>query len=522
MPLPEKGAPWPPIDPAIRSDIADWAAWWSASPDRLAYRYTREGSGRNRHGTPENRPSQYRGGIVGTVARWFWGEPTPFGEKRTNLHMPLARDIARTSADLLYSEPPRLIAENPQTQERLERLMAEGLRRTLLARAEASAALGGGYLRIVWDKAISPEPWISTIRADGAAPTFVHERLRGATFWTVLGVDGQTVIRHLERHEPGVILHGVYEGTEDNLGRPVDLTAFEQTRGFLPVQPLPRSMEQRLACAYIPNTTTAPDWHDLPGSAGLGVSDYQGSETLLSAIDETYTSWMRDVRLARSRIIVPSGYLQSQGAGRGVAWEDREVYAEMNIPPTGDKSITINQFAIRHAEHQATIADLFGRVVRNAGYSSGTFGDDSGGPAVTATEIKASTARSMATRARKSEVEGVYVPELVETLLMLESSDLFPGAGVEVERPEMLFADSVQDDVKYLAESAALLRQGEAASTEALVALVNPDRDADWQAAEVERILRESGRSVADPALTGSEGNGGPGFPAAGGGPFGE
>lgn len=503
MPLPEKGRPWPPVDPAIRSDIADWAAWWSASPDRLSYRYTRERSGRNRHGTPENRPSQYRGGIVGTVARWFWGEPIPLGEKRSKLHLPLARDIARTSADLLYSEPPKLEAENSATQERLERLLNEGLRRTLLQRAEGSAALGGGYLRIVWNREIAPEPWISTVRADGAAPEIFHGRLRAVTYWTVIGVDGQKVVRHLERHEPGHILHGVYEGTEDNLGKPVDLKAFPATAAFLPVQQLP--IGNRLASTYIPNTLTAPDWDDIPGAAGLGTSDFQGAEPFLSAIDETYTSWMRDIRLAKSRIIVPAGYLQSQGPGLGVAWEDREVYAEMNIPPTGEKSITTNQFVIRWHEHRETAAELAGQVVHHAGYSGSTFGNDSDGPAVTATEIKARGARSMSTRARKCDLEQVGVPELVETLLMLEKSELFPGAGVPVERPTMLFADSVQDDIKYLAETALQLRQAEAASTEVLVALTNPDRDTDWQAEEVRRILRESGRDVSDPTATGAE-----------------
>jgi hypothetical protein len=51
------------------------------------------------------------------------------------------------------------------------------------------------------------------------------------------------------------------------------------------------------------------------------------AETFLSAIDETYSSWMRDIRLAKSRIIVPAGYLASTGPGMGAGWEDREVYA---------------------------------------------------------------------------------------------------------------------------------------------------------------------------------------------------
>jgi len=516
MPLPEKGATWPPIDPAVRADMADWSAWYSANPDRLAYRYLNRRTDNARYGQPHNRPSQYRGGLVGTMARWFWGEPTPLGEKRANLHMPLARDLARTSADLLFSEPPKLLAEDTATRDRLEDLMETGLRRTLHARGEASAALGGAYLRIVWDRAISDRPWISHVRGDCAAPEFVHGRLRAVTYWTVLGVDGQTVIRHLERHEPGAILHGIYEGTEDNLGKPLDLSAFPETRGYLPVQTLP--IGRRLASVYIPNTLTAPDWHDLPGAAWLGTSDFQGSETFLSAIDETYTSWMRDVRLARSRILVPSGYLQSMGPGRGVAWEDREVFAEMNIPPTSDHQITLNQFAIRHVEHRETIAELMGRVIHTAGYSGGTFGDDSGGPAVTATEIKARSARSMSTRARKSDLDTVGIAEITETLLIMEASGMFPGLeAAPVERPQVLFQDSIQDDVKVLAESAALYRQAEAMSTETLVALVNPDRDAEWQAEETRRIMRESGRDVADPAAVGAEGPGAPGFVAPAG-----
>ncbi|MFD6968371.1 capsid protein [Streptomyces sp. NPDC059949] len=513
MPLPDKGAPWPPIDPAVRSDIETWSAWYSANPDRLTYRYQNRRNDPSRYGAPANRPSQYRGGLVGTVARWFWGEPTPLGEKRANLHLPLARDLARTSSDLLFSEPPTLLTDDTGTRERLEQLMEDGLRRTLLAQGEMSAALGGAYLRIVWDLTISDRPWISLVRADGAAPTFVHGRLRAVTYWTVLAVDGQTVVRHLERHEPGVILHGVYEGTEDNLGKPLELTAFTETAAFLPEQPLP--IGNRLASTYIPNTVAAPDWHDLPGAAGLGTSDYQGSETFLSAIDEVYTSWMRDVRLARSRIIVPAGYLQSNGPGQGVSWEDRDVYAPMNIPPTGEHGITLNQFEIRHLSHRETIADLSSKVIRTAGYSGGTFGDTEDGTAATATEIKARTARSMSTRARKCELEAVGIADIVETLLILEASPMFPSLpSVEVERPKVQFRDSVQDDIKVLAETAELLRRAEGASTETIVALANPDRDADWQAEEVRRINRESGRDVADPTATGAEGPGSPGFGA--------
>jgi A118 family predicted phage portal protein len=509
MPLPEKNTNWPPIPSPIREDMEDWAAWFSANPDRLAYRYRNRGTRSYATGQPgqvQNRPSQYRGGLVGTVARWFWGQPTPLGEQRANLHMPLARDIARTSSDLLYSEPPTLKATTQATQERLEALMDVGMKRTLIAAGETGAALGGAYLRIVWDDDISDRPWISLVHADGAAPEFAHgDKLRAVTFWTVIAVDGQRVVRHLERHEPGLVLHGVYDGTEDNLGKPVDLSAFEETKAYLPARQLPAGMEKKLLVSYIPNTMVAPDWRDIPGAAGLGTSDYQGAETFLSAIDETYTSWMRDVRLAKSRIIVPAMFLDANGPGMGAIWEDREAYSPLNVPPNSEQAITLNQFAIRHEEHRATVEDLVGKVIRNAGYSGNTFGDDTSGAAVTATEIKARTARSMSTRARKAELAATGIADIVEALLMLEASPLFRVAGVEVERPDVDFQDSVQDDIKTLAETASLLQQAEAASTEVKVALLHPDWDEKEQAEEVRRIQKETGRLVEDPLTLGAD-----------------
>lgn len=130
MPLPDSGTTWPPIDPVVQSDLADWDAWYSAEPDRLEQRYADRGAA-----GATNRPSQYAGGVRGRVARWFWGAPTPAGEKRDKLHIPLAGDIARTSSGLLFSEPPKLISDHQGTQERLDKLVVGGLHPTLLEAA---------------------------------------------------------------------------------------------------------------------------------------------------------------------------------------------------------------------------------------------------------------------------------------------------------------------------------------------------------------------------------------------------
>lgn len=530
MPLPADGAAWPPIAPEVRTALEDWAAWYSANPDKIADRYYWRSTRVGQYGQqPINRPSQYRRGIVGMLARFFWGEPTPWGEKRTKLHVPLAGDLARTSAALLFSEPPTLKAPDPKAdgakplQARLELLQESGLNRTLLTAGQRASALGGVYLRTVWDDEISDRPWIDSVRADAAAPEMRAGVLMAVTFWTVIAVDGTKVVRHLERHERGgLILHAVYEGSDVNLGKKLDdsaLGSFPETKGLQPSRQLDIG-KRMMTVSYAPNTADNRDWCDIPGAHWLGLSDFQGSEGLLDALDETYTSWMRDVRLARSRIIVPQGYLTNHGPGQGASWEDRDVYSGLNIPPTeaGAAGITLNQFAIRHAEHKATCDELRDQVIRNAGYNTGSFGEDTDGTAVTATEVKAKSSRSEATRAAKSEAFAVAVPDVVETLLALEASGLFPGLpSVDVERPVMTFADSIAADPLVLAQTAAALRTAEAASIQTLVALVNPDMPAEEQAREVARIHAEAGRMVTSPDHT--PGGDGADFPGDSGEP---
>lgn len=271
MPLPDSDIIWPPTDPTVQHALADWDAWYASDPDRLAARYENRGV----RELPENRPAQLRGGAVGRIARWFWGNPTPLGEKVDKLHVPLAGDIARTSSELLFSEPPRLLVDNTGTQDALQELLATGLHPTLLEAGELAAALGGCYLRIVWDEDVDPDkPWIDAVAGDCAVPEFAYGRLRAVTFWRVLEEDGNEVLRHLERHEKGAILHGLYRGNLGTLGRAVPLTEHEQTAPLaaqlVDGNRVNTGAPEHLTAAYIPNVRPARAWRNLPAAAGWG------------------------------------------------------------------------------------------------------------------------------------------------------------------------------------------------------------------------------------------------------------
>jgi A118 family predicted phage portal protein len=522
MPLPDGGGAWPPENLAPITDrLCAWSAWYSGNPDDLEKVYGGAyGSGYDSVSRQRiyDRPSQHRGGVVGRFARWFWGQPLSSNQQRAKLHVPAASDLAQAGADLLFTEPPTFTAENTGTQERLEELADDGLHAKLLESAELGCALGGVYLRVCWDREMSDRPWISVQHADAAVPEWSWDQLRAVTFWRVIHADDKKTIRHLERHEPGYILNGLYEGDEGKLGKPIGLDAYPETEGLDAVIDTGLKTSRgtpMLTAVYIPNARPNRTWRNLPAAAPLGRADFGGIEPMLDALDETYTSWMRDVRIGKGRLIVPEVYLQSLGAGDGARFDaEREVWQGLNMLPGANaagQQLTVAQFAIRVQEHRDTANDLMEQILRAAGYSAQTFGL-AGEVAVTATEVAAKERRSLITRDKKILNFRPRLADALEVLLAVDQLVL-KTSGVQAERPSVEFADAVSEDMGSLAQTAQLLRAAEAASTETLVQLVHPDWDQDQVDEEVARIKDEAPAELTAPdpeAGMGAAGSGAP------------
>jgi len=507
--------PWPPtrFNP-VQFDYRVWDAWWTGDPDKLMRAYYSIGAnssvGRQYFATSGEsgisavRPGQYRGGLIGSVRRFFWGTPTPPGEKRTNYHLPLAGDLAATSAALLFAQPPTLkYSGDSDVQEWLNGAVDAGMHAKLLEAAEMCAAFGGVYLRAVWDTDVAPQAWIDLVPPDAAVPEFRYDRLTAVTFWTVLEDTGKTVIRHLEKHIPhqNVILHGVYEGKQNQIGRQVDLTAFPETRPIAAaatngVIELPDQPRNASTVVYIPNLRPNRIWRDLgPWAAPLGRSDYAGLETLFDGLDESFSSWMRDIRLGKARLIVPSSYLDPIGKGKGAVFEpEREIYSPLNLLVTGESSagmgIMPQQFNIRWAEHKNTVDSLIEEIVSRAGYSGQTMGL-AGDVAQTATEVVARERRSLTTRAKKTNYWGPAIADVVYGLMTV--NNVVFSSPVQAVRPDIEFPDVILPDALELAQTVGALRAAEAISVETAVATAHPDWSTTQVAAEVQRIYNEMG-----------------------------
>lgn len=504
MPLPAGGdTPWPPQEcEPIYHQYAIWSAWYAGDIEQLAGVYAGVSGSRDTTGFFASEAGGFKaaaGRVLDSLRRWFWGQRVHGNQSRNRLHVPIAADIATASADLLFSEPPTVTVPveageevtDAVTQERLTKLMDDGHHATLLEAAEIAAALGGVFLRIVWDADKRDCPWITAVHPDAAVPAWRWGDLNSVIFWKVLKKKGKVVVRHLEMHEPGSILHGVYEGDDDTLGHPVPLTDYSETAGLAEYLVNGNEIEtgaERLTAVYVPNMKPNRCWRNNPHAAHLGRSDYSSVEPLMDALDMVYSSWMRDVELGKARLIVPQEYLRSNGPGAGSSIDlDREVYEGVNAmsDESGKSEIKEVQFAIRVDEHQRTCADLKTQIVTTAGYSAQTFGL-ADGVAMTATEVAAKERRSIITRDRKTRYFRSKLGDIYETWLQVDAAKF--DSGVTPVRPQITWADAVSVDPESQARELELLERAKAMSTREKVKRLHPDWADDEVDAEVELI----------------------------------
>lgn len=510
MPLPTNpSTPWPPkAERAHLDDVAEADAWYSGDAARLQSQY---GS----TPTPSGFSDTDAGGLGQRVK--FWSRRgTDRGQARNTrqqLHVPLAADIAATSSDLLFGEEPEFVipgardrneqgvptnSDAAATQERLDVLAGES-RNTLREAAEIVAALGGGALRVAWDTDTLEHPVLDVVHADAVSVDWRFNRPQALTFWRTLETDGKDVWRHLERHEPGVILHGLYVGTTDELGKAVDLGRHPATADLDELVTLPAGLDW--VAAYWPNVLPNRKRRRLP----LGRSDWQGAEGLFDALDETWTSWMRDIRLGQARIITREEALQrGSGRGGGAAFDpDREVYVGLDLEPGDGKPLMeAVQFEIRFEEHERTALALVERIVSTCGYSPQSFGLHIEGRAETGTALRIREASTLRTQGRKQGYGTAPLRHVLHAMLVVDR-EVYARREVVPDVPAINWADSITDDPRETAQTIQLLDMARAASVRTRVKMAQPHLEGGELDAEVARVLAESGSAVPDPTELG-------------------
>jgi len=484
---------WPPKEwlPIYRS-YEQQDAWWSGDPERLAAFYGGLVS------LPDVGKSFFAPELIGSMYQThFWSRQVA-EERRITVHVPVAGDIPQTSAALLFSEPPKCTVESRGTQERLIELVEKGnYRATLLESAEVAAALGGVFIKVDWDKELSPVPILSMAQPDQAIPEFKHGILTAVTFWQVVKEDDKVTWRLLEKHEPGWIYTELFKGTHDTIGSKEDLSTFPE----LPQQQAIVTKLEGLTCVYVPNRKPNRAFRNHPKGKDLGVADTAPLCGLMEALDESWSSLIRDIRLGVGRIIAPQSFFLKTTDGKLKFDIDKEVYTALNftMSPGGalQDSIKISQFNIRSEEHLTTAAALLRTIYGLAGYAPQTFGLDIMGIVGSAESGSALTIRerkSLMTAAQKADYWKPATEYIFSVALQIDR--LFLGGKATPEPVQVEMQDSIRGEISQIAPSVSLLSQAQVASKAILVKMLHPDWGAKEVEAEVKTILDESGLTL--------------------------
>ena len=489
MALPENGIPWPPkaLTNHLR-DITLSAAWYAGDPAALATVYGGPNAASfNTSSDPTRRRFWSRRGRDRT------------GTPRPQLHVPLPADIAATSATLLFGTPPAIRGDG-LPPEVLTKIIEDEFHNVLLESAEVASALGEVYLRPSWDRNVSEVAFLVSVHPDAVVPTFRYGRLVAATFWTDLEIAARgKIIRHVEHHEmrgnTWWIEHALYEGTKDTIGIRVDLTAHPATADY------PEEVDTGvpfLGVQHVPNIRPSRKARHSPH----GRSDFDGADGLFDALDETWTSWMRDVRLGKARLIIPETFMETEGPSKGQYFdEDREMFHPVNVPTSATEGLAQLhevQFDIRWEEHQTTALALVERIVDNAGYSPQDFGLHIEGRAESGTALRIRRGRSIATVERKRRYWTPALRRSILALLQLQSKMMQDKEIADI--PDTLTVDWPEEvDLTERSTAVEMLTRAAAASTQTKVEMVNPDWTDTEVTEEVARILAEQGVSVPAP-----------------------
>lgn len=424
---------------------------------------------------------------------------------KAKIHVPIAADIASTSADLLFSEVPRFSCFDEKKEDneadkqiRLDTIIAgNDLASKLHEAAESAAALGDVFLKVNYDKALYPFPVISVAQADEALPEYRGGVLQCVHFFTTIRIEEKTRVfwRVYEKYTPGKIEMAIYKGAFALLGERQQDAAVEEL-GYTPLvtTPVPRM----LLAAHVPNMKPNRFFR----AQDMGRSDFEGLRDMLDALDETFSSWLRDIRLAKSRLIVPAEYLRRDpsdlfrdGEYKFEFDEDVEtlVALDFDTDKTGTQAITPSQFAIRASEHSATAETLIRNIISLAGYSPQTFGLDIQGLAQSGTALHIREKKSFNTRGKKENYWKSPLEKLMTAVLHLDAA-LYGSRNVHPEdRVRVAFADSMANDTATIAATVESLHRAQCISAETGVRMLHPDWTEKQVAAEVARIMDEYG-----------------------------
>lgn len=394
--------------------------------------------------------------------------------------VPLARDIARISSQLLFSEAPRFIEEG--SQEELDALVNENMLASMLADAgERVAVEGYGALRIIRDdETLDGTPIITYVPGDQVIWDIRHGRfVRGGIAVGTISEErggGWKVWRLLESHEPGRVTRELYEGDASQLGRKVDLSTRAEYEGLENEEDTPEGV------------VTLVRWQNTPS----GVSDIAGLDALLDSINEGVTIGRDKMRKSVPKVFADRSLADQYGR---VDLEGVILLEGTSIPNMArDMGATVSKIAetsqpgLEADNHIAYLEHIVNLTLEQAGYSRATWGRDQGGSADSGKALKLRQTRTLMTRSGKEAMAKNAISKALAIALAWKMSGKPEDYTVEVE-----LGDGLPDDPLETAQEIATLTGAEAISVEEKLRRLYPGKDKEAITEEA-RLIREQNK----------------------------
>lgn len=468
---------------------------------------------------------------------------------RQNIYspVPIAREMARLSAALLFSEAPKITlpdeedkkrraraeqrqqardARNPfvqpaqespndvasegadaqgaqqkpvpkprqsRRQKLLEKLLdLNGIDAFLQDAAERVATEGVGAIRVIRDEDVAEgEPFLTFVPEDQIIWDIRHGRavVGAVAVWEYVPVNAdrptREIFRMFEQHTPGLIMRSVRKGTVNQIGNEIPESQWPEVwQGAKPV------VETGL------DVPTMIRWENVPG----GHSDIAGLDALLDNLDEA-----ESLMLDKGRKSIPVVF-----ADRKLANEKGEVDNEA-IVLTGDenmgaaygesivKTVETTQPELQTEAHVAWVDHVREMIVTHAGYSQASWGIGEEGRTDSGTALALRQARTLLTKAGKDRM----AREAIRNAIAVALAWMDGAQNTRDYRPEVMLGAGLPEDPVEKSTVVVALKTAGLISERQAIRFLHPDWTEDQVDDELEQIEEEKGAppSLGDPKV---------------------
>ena len=403
---------------------------------------------------------------------------------------PLPSVIARAHADLLWGESPEIDPADEADEPLLAAIVegcdleSEGHRSGMVASSE-----GEVWWHAYVDRLAADTPLIQFASRAAVVPLWRSGRPIAVAFVTRVAASDSEVLRLVAVHERGRVLHRLYKGDRQQLGKRVPLTSHPDTESLM--EEWRHDLGVMLA-GRILNKPANQAWN-------LGASDYQGVERLFLALNEASTISVEGARLtAKPRLFVDRKYLNSDGDFPA----DSDVFQlDQRDGSDGDKAgIVAVQYDFKAQELISYMRDLTDRAITRAGLVAQWVGASVDGRAETGTALRVRMIPATLTAQGKARYSSAGIADALHAAMLLDSLPVerggFGRAYKLLERPAVTFSDPIPNDEQEEAQRLGLLTSAEIQSRRISVENLHPDWTEQQVDEELQRLAEDFGGTV--------------------------